>query len=277
VIYDSLSIGVVVATYPAGNSVDVLMDDGSRLSNVQVLVPSGSSDSGIFDLPHVDGAGQERRWDFTRERNRSVRAMVARTRGAPVVVGFLLPQVCQMTFDERNRRIMRHPSDVYTSIDDAGNMEIAHPGGAFVRIGTSPDHEDLTGKDFDKKWKISRNTDKQAYIRVSIPGKVTLTMTPAGEVSLETSGGISAEAGGAVNIQAPSVTLDTPATTCTGALTVQGLLTYQAGMAGTGGTAGNTISGTITVTSGDVKADGVGLKTHRHQEHDGPSTGTASG
>lgn len=268
-IYDNLSLGVVVATYPAGNSVDVLLDDGSRLSNVQVSVPSGSSNSGIFDLPHVAGAGQDSRWDFTSDRsNRYIRALVARCRGVPVVVGFLLPQVCQMTFDEPNRRIMRHASDVYTSIDDDGNVELFHPSGTFVRIGTSPDHEDLAGKDFDKKWNISRNTDKEVFVRVSIPGAATLTITPAGVVTLE--------AAGAVSVEAPSVTLDTPQTTCTGALTVQGLLTYQAGISGAAGSGSNTISGPVTVTGGDVTADGIGLKTHGHIEQgDGNRTSNA--
>lgn len=31
----------------------------------------------------------------------------------------------------------------------------------------------------------------------------------------------------------------------------------------------------VTVTGGDVIADGIGLKTHHHQEHDGPNTGAA--
>lgn len=253
--YDNLSLGVVVATYPEGNSVDVLLDDGSRLSNVQVMVPSGSSDTGTFDLPHVAGSGDNRRWDFTKERTRPVRALVAGCRGVPVVIGFLLPQVCQVTFDEVNRRIMRHASDVYTSIDDAGNMEIAHPGGAFVRIGTSPAHEDLTGKDFDKKWAITRNTDKQAYICVSIPGKATLTIAPSGEVSLEASG--------ATTVTAPSVTLDTPETNCTGVLNVAGLITGTGGMAISGGS-GATVSGNMAITSGNVTADDIGLKTHHH-------------
>lgn len=258
-ISESLMLGVVVATYPSGNSVDVLLEDGSRLSNVQVAVPSGSYDTGAFDLPHVAGAGDMARWEFTAERNRYVRALVATCRGVPVVVGFLLPQVCQMTFDEPNRRIMRHGSDVYTSIDDAGNVELAHPGGAFLRIGTSPAHEDLTGKDVDKRWKIARNTGKQVYIRLSIPGKFTLTVAPSGAVTLD--------AAAAVAVTAPSVTLDTPETTCTGHLTVQNGLSVSGG---TGAAA--TIAGDVAVTGGNVTADGIGLKTHRHTGVDAGSS-----
>lgn len=62
-----------------------------------------------------------------------------------------------------------------------------------------------------------------------------------------------------------SVTLNTPQTTCKGKLTVEGLLTYQAGMAGSGGSgAAASIVGDISVTGGNVTADGIGLKTHKH-------------
>lgn len=37
----------------------------------------------------------------------------------------------------------------------------------------------------------------------------------------------------------------------------------------------NISSGTVHVTGGDVIADGIGLKTHHHNEHDGPATSAA--
>jgi phage baseplate assembly protein V len=76
---------------------------------------------------------------------------------------------------------------------------------------------------------------------------------------------------------AASVLLDTPQTTCTGALTVQGLLTYQAGMAGSGGVgAAAVIQGSIQVTGGDIQADTISLKGHGHMEQgDGARVGNA--
>lgn len=60
---------------------------------------------------------------------------------------------------------------------------------------------------------------------------------------------------------ADSVTLATPQTTCTGALTVQGLLTWQAGMIGTGDAA---IAGNVAVASG-LSNNGVNVGVgHRH-------------
>lgn len=71
------------------------------------------------------------------------------------------------------------------------------------------------------------------------------------------------------------VTLDTPETHCTGALVVDGLLTWKGGMAGSGGS-GATIQGAVAVTGGDVSADGIGLKSHHHTEQgDGAATSAA--
>ena len=75
-----------------------------------------------------------------------------------------------------------------------------------------------------------------------------------------------------------SVKLDTPQTTCTGALLVQGSITGQGGLAISGGSGGAsaTIAGTMQVTGGDVKADGISLKLHTHREQgDGANTSAA--
>lgn len=289
-----IDIGVVVATYPEGNSVDVLMDDGGRLSNVQVMVPTGSSDTGILDLPHVEGVGDMSRWNFDKNRNRYLRAVIASCRGVPVVIGFLLPQVNQCTFSEKNRRVDRHASDFYTTVDDAGNFEASHPSGTYVRIGTAAEHEDLSGKDFDGKWAISRNTDKAVNLQVTVKNagaqKASINIDPSGNITINHTGNLSINTGGNLsatvtgNLAATiggttslnstgNVTITAPLTTVAGPMTVQGLFTFLAGMAGSGGAGGVSAtitgnmainSGNLTVTSGNVAADGVGLKTHHH-------------
>lgn len=75
---------------------------------------------------------------------------------------------------------------------------------------------------------------------------------------------------------ATSITFDSPETFVKHKLTVNGLLTWTQGMQGSGGT-GAAISGNVNVTGGDVKVDGVGVKSHKHPEHDGPSTGVGTG
>lgn len=76
---------------------------------------------------------------------------------------------------------------------------------------------------------------------------------------------------------ATQVTIDAPGSTVTGTLTVEGLLSYQAGMAGqgNGGGAAATIQGDVLVSSGDVSADGVGVKSHHHAGDSGGTTSNA--
>ena len=84
-----------------------------------------------------------------------------------------------------------------------------------------------------------------------------------------------------------SVTLNTPQTTCTGNLRVngntvvdgttlsKGKITGQGGLAVSGGT-GATVAGNMAITGGEVSADGINLKTHRHGgvQAGGSQTGT---
>ncbi|PJO78742.1 phage baseplate assembly protein V [Neisseria brasiliensis] len=69
---------------------------------------------------------------------------------------------------------------------------------------------------------------------------------------------------------ATSVTIDTPQTNMTGALTVAGLLTYQGGMSGGGGS-GTTITGSLNHTgsftnTGTMSSNGVVLHSHTHPD-----------
>lgn len=60
------------------------------------------------------------------------------------------------------------------------------------------------------------------------------------------------------------VTLDTPHTHITGSLTVDDLLTYSNGIAGTGGTNHNIINGTFSHAGGNLSSNGIVLHTHHH-------------
>jgi phage baseplate assembly protein V len=67
-------------------------------------------------------------------------------------------------------------------------------------------------------------------------------------------------------LQAADLTeVDCPQTIFTGAVTVQGLFTYQAGMSGKNGKGNNTsIQGDLTHTSGNLSSNGVVVHTHTH-------------
>lgn len=282
----SLRWGRVAAIHPEDYSVDLVMtDDGSRLAGVQVLAPFASSNAGFNDLaqPATPSSGEV--WDLREETSRDVIAAVAFFDHLPVVIGFRYPQVCQMLFKELERRVSRHASDVYSTIDAEGNAELYHPSGTFLRIGTSPAHEDLTGKDADGRWKIARNVGKSVHLQVTVANAggtvASLNIDPSGNVTLTHVGNLSVDvggsatvnvvgttdvtSGGAATVTAPSVTLDTPQTTCTGNLTVQGAMNVLGN--GASG-AVSTFEGTIRVNNGDVEADLIKLKGHGHMEGD---------
>lgn len=61
-----------------------------------------------------------------------------------------------------------------------------------------------------------------------------------------------------------SLTVDSPQSTFTGAVTVEGLLTYEAGLAGAGGGVGSTITGNLVQTGGVLSSEGTVLHTHTH-------------
>ena len=50
-LYSGLSLAVVVAVHPEGNSIDVVdSDSGAWIGNVQVMSHTGSSNTGHMDL-----------------------------------------------------------------------------------------------------------------------------------------------------------------------------------------------------------------------------------
>lgn len=88
----------------------------------------------------------------------------------------------------------------------------------------------------------------------------------SGAMTVVCKGVVNVTADGAVTIKAPSVTLDTPQTTCTGKLTVNGLLTYQGGMSGSGGGAAASIKGNVLV-DGNIEATGTVIDAGGNTNH----------
>ncbi|WP_288075268.1 hypothetical protein [Pseudomonas sp.] len=208
----TLRQGVVVATHPEDHSVDLVMvDNGERLTGVQVVTPNGSARTGTVDMPSVPE--RKDKWDITQNTGQDMKAMVAYVGRNPVVLGFLYPQINQMLFNDPKTRVSRHQSDVISTIDGDGNISLQHPGGAFIQIGEKPEKPDLANKNADASLKPDRNTGKKVYLRVELAGNVArLTMTPdgtcelllekdfdlkaKGDITMEAEGNISMKAGG---------------------------------------------------------------------------------
>jgi len=250
-----LQLGIVVACYPEGNAVDIILpDSGSRLSNVQVMF-LGSDSTGTVDLPDPGLPADDTRWLLTNNPARTIYGIVGSYKGHPVCLGFLLPQVNQMTFKQLNRRIVRHASDVYTTTDKSGNTELYHPSGTYLRIGTTPAHEDLTGLDFDALWKITKNTATAVYVHLTVANagvvKATLEIDPSGNVALVNQGTLNATVTGNMTVTANQISLN--------GVTID--------------SSGNVNSpATVTATT-DVVGGGKHLKTHTHSDPQGGNTG----
>ena len=195
--------GIVVATHPEDPSVDIVMvDDGSRLTGVQLMAPMGASArTGSIDLPGVPE--KKDKWDITKETGQDMIAIVDYVGRTPVVTGFMFPQISQMTFKDPKMRFNRHQSDVMSYIDGDGNMGIMHPGGAFIQIGEKPEKPELASKNADASLKPDRNTGKKVFLRVALAGNVAeLTMTPDGTCTLKLEKDFEVEAKGNITMKA---------------------------------------------------------------------------
>lgn len=255
-----ITLGRVVGVHPEANAVDVeMMMDGRRIAGIQCMSQICGTDFGMagMDSPGVSG------YDKNPNGVRDIIAVVTFMGSQPLVLGFLFPQVCQLLFEELGRYIFRHSSDVYTTISPNGDAEFYHPSGAFVRFGESTAHEDLTGKDYDGKWKIIKNTGRKVSIHVEqAGGTAAVTIDPDGNFFIEhdgdlwvkTGGKASFSSGGDMSFTAPNITL-------TGATEIDGSLTQGKGEAG--GEA--SFLGPVAVDN-DLVANGVSVSGHTHTE-----------
>lgn len=281
----AIRYGIVVAAHPEDHSVDLVMtDDYSRLAGVQVLNSGGGAASGTNDMFVPEEKTGEEKWSISKRTAADHVAAVDFSGVMPVVVGFRYPQIGQMTFKDKNRRVQRHSSDVYSTITSTGDFEMSFPNGTFIRVGASPAHEDLTGLDVDGNWKIAKNTGAATHLRLVLGNagavKADLHIDPSGNVigSFKGTGDLTFD--GDVVLHAPKVTIDSPETICTGTLTVQGLLTYLAGLAGSGGAVAASITGPVNITGqttlAGVTSNGKNVGgDHQHADSGGSGTGGA--
>lgn len=204
--------GYVVDTHPEDHSVDLVMvDDGSRLIGVQVLTPNGSTRTGVFDMPEVPPKGDK--WDITKRTGQDQIAVVAFTRGHPVVMGFLYPQISQMTWRDKKKRVARHQSDVYSTTSGEADSEWKHPSGTYIRVAQEPSSEVFEGTGEDKRFHVDRNTDKAVHLHITVENKAngkvfTLNVDPEGEVRIWAKKEIRIESEERIRMYAPRIDLN---------------------------------------------------------------------
>lgn len=273
-------IAKVVSVVPEAHACNLIyLDDLSRVPLVQIMA-GVSTDTGHVDLPDptppADPTLPQRP-----TKQRDLYAVVMPVNGIPLVWGFLPPQVSQLLFQGRaNFRVNRHASDVYSTLEDDGSFTMAWPNGTFLKVSQTPAKEDLTGKDFDKKWAISRNKGVAPYVNLVVADgsgnqKAQLEIDPAGNMTQTLSGNLTQTVQGnltqtvsgnaTVNVSG-SITSTAQGWTHNGPLTLNGTLdvkqsvTLENGAAITGNA---TATGTITGAT-DVVGGGKSLKGHDH-------------
>ena len=99
----------------------------------------------------------------------------------------------------------------------------------------------------------TNNDDLTVYF-----GEAHIRLTASGELIINAPGG---------------TTIETPSTMNTGTLTTEGLLTYQGGMAGSGG-GGTAITGNIVHSGGSITS--LGKKIDGEHTHGGVASGGAN-
>lgn len=239
---------IVVETHPGDHSVDLVMIyNRSRHVGVQVATNTASSRSGTIDMPDVPARADK--WDISSNPSNQIIALVDQVGPTPVVMGFIYPQISQMTHADGKLKYSRHTSDVQTYTDGNGNMGILHPSGAHIVLGEAPDPKDFAGGNVDKSLAIDRNTDKKVYLRVALAGNVAvLTMDPKGNCTLALESDLTVTCKNASIDAAETITLKTPKTHITGDVQIDGAVTTDS-----------------TITSqGDQVAGGISTMHHKH-------------
>lgn len=141
---------------------------------------------------------------------------------------------------------------------------IALPGLFCEDMPQNAGAEDLERHDFSSSdyWEYDRKGgslvfDIASRIQLKV-GASLLTITPEG-----------------TTLATPDLLVDSPQSTFSGALTVQGLLSYQSGISGQAGSGnGNTIKGGFAVDGGSITHDGKNIgSTHTHPGDSGGTTG----
>lgn len=188
---EAIRFAKIVKAHPSSNSHDVVMlDDGSRFPGVQSIATHASNNAGTINMHRPD---QDEADDWSPkmasdedQTKRDVIAVVAMVGVTPVIIGHIYPPVSQLNFPDtdefKNLQLDRHASDLVQSTDDAANYNIKHPSASYISMSQTGAPPDFTGKDYDKVWKITRNTASQAMIVINTE-KARITIIPSGTIT----------------------------------------------------------------------------------------------
>lgn len=188
---NALRFAKIVKAHPSGNSHDVVMlDDGSRFPGVQSIATHASNNAGTINVhrPDQDEADpwSPKMASDEDQTKRDVIAVVAMVGVTPVIIGHIYPPVSQMNFPDsdefKNLQLDRHASDLVQSTDDTANYNIKHPSQSFISMSQTGVPPNFAEKDYDKVWKITRNSSTQAMIVLNTE-KARIAIIPGGTIT----------------------------------------------------------------------------------------------
>lgn len=159
------------------------------------------------------------------------------------------------------------PGDIGLAVFAQQDVSALNGGSEPIQPGSFRCYSISDGFYFGGFWGQKPTT----FIRIEDNGQITVTAPQSVVVN---SIDVTVNASGSTKIDSPSVTI-TGDTTIEKTLTVKELITGTGGMTVSGGS-GASVTGNMSVSGGDVTADGVGLKSHTHTCPDG-ETGTGHG
>lgn len=209
---NTLRMARVTYVYPEGQKMDVIfLDTGDYGRDVQLMTPYGGTDFGLTTgVPAPDEEGHDYNTEDWDPNKRHINAVVATIQGMHVCLGFLYPQCTHMAFKKddvgKNRLIERHTSDFVRTISDKGDMDLAHPSGAHLRIGEGEAPDTLAGQDFDGVWQLKHNKNSAAvgiYLINNSQGDITkVKLCPHGDIEIFATRNIRIRAFGDIQIDA---------------------------------------------------------------------------
>jgi hypothetical protein len=187
---NTLRIAKITYVHPEGQKAEVLyLDNGDYGRDVQFVSPYAGTDFGFTSgIPSPEQEGHEPN-TITDPDKRDIFVIIGMVQGRPYAIGSVYPQISQMAFTkggDPGRLIERHVSDFYRTVDSDGNMDMVHPGGAFFRIGNGDSPDDLSQRDYDKRWQIKRNLDSTPTVALAggDGGTAALKIDPEGAITI---------------------------------------------------------------------------------------------
>lgn len=207
----------VTRFYATSNTVDVVtIDDDVALSGCQIAcsMPVGFSFGQKYIPSHDDYANEEGHVMSPSD----VYCIAAYLNGDfynSVVIGFLFPKETTLSIPDYGLYLFRHESGVMWMVRGDGTIQVYHPSGSIIKIGKDDTNEmteeimkpakadglyvpipDNYNKervsDLNIKWykgqKVTLNSSGEIIIQTEAEnGSSKITMTPLGEVSIDSS------------------------------------------------------------------------------------------